>query len=344
MGAVRLLGHPGGLDLLAKLGELLTALVAFAELLLDRLELLAQVVLPLGLGHLALDLRVDLRPELENLHFLRERFHQRLEPRLDVGRLEKRLALDRGQGRQGGGDQVDHPARVADRGYQGQQVVGQRRGQLDDAREEGVGLAPERLGFDVVGGRGEVGHPLDPRPEVRRALRELHHPEPLDALDDQTDRAVGLLEHPVDRRDGARPMEVLGRRCFLRPVALGHDPDQPMAEDGLVDRPDGRGTRDRQRDDRLREEHGFPERQDGQLVRLAGVRACRARGGRARLDADVGLAHEFSSGSPRLRVPPASARDWSRCQSSWHGVQRTAKGWARSRAGAISSSHTSQRP
>ena len=84
-------------------------------------------------------------------------------------------------------------------------------------------------------------------------------------------------------------------------------------------------------------------------VRAHGVR--RARAGRARLDPDVGVAHcasslrirrrsdgcavghTVSSGIARPRAPPASARDWSRSHISWHRVQRTAKGWARSRAG-----------
>ena len=323
---VRLLGHAGGLDLLAKLGQLLTPLVALAELLLDRLQLLPQVVLPLGLGHLALDLRVDLRPQLEDLGLLREGLHQRLEPRLDVGRLEERLALDGGQGGQGGGDEVDHPPRVAGAGDEGQEIVGQRRGQLDDPLEERESLPAERLGFHVVGRRHDVRHALDPGPEVRRRLRELHHAEPLEPLDDQADRAVGLLEHPVDHRDRARPVKLLGGGRLLRGVVLGQDADQPVAEDGLVHRAHGRRPRDRQRDDRLRKEHGLPERQDGQLVRLVavgthGVR--RARTGRARLDSDVGVAHvrrldsapgvvrmvvlghTVSSGIARPRAPPA---------------------------------------
>ena len=179
--AVRLLRHPGRLDLLPQLGQLVGALVAFAQLLLDRLQLLPQVVLPLRLGHLALNLRVDLRPELQDLGFLREGAHERLQARLHVGRLEERLALDGGQGGQHRRDQVDRPPRVAGAGDERQQVVGQGRGQLDDPLEERERLAPERLSLDVVGRRHDVRHPLDPGPEVRRGLGELHHPEPLDA-------------------------------------------------------------------------------------------------------------------------------------------------------------------
>ena len=303
---VRLLGHAGRLDLLAKLGQLLTPVVALAELLLDRLQLLPQVVLPLGLRHLALDLRVDLRPELEDLRFLRERLDQRLEPRLDVRRLEERLPLDCGQGGQGGGDEVDHPARVAGSGDEGQEIVGQRRRQLDDALEERLGLAPERLGLHVVGRRHDVRHALDPGPEVRRGLCEFHHPEPLESLDDQADRPVGLLEHPVDRRDRAHPVKVLRRRRLLRGVVLGQDADQPVAEDGFVHRAHGRRPRDRQRDHRLREQHGLPERQDGELVRLAGVGTDGGRPDRrARFDSDVGLVHACVFGDrPSSGLPP----------------------------------------
>src|SRR3972149_6472728 len=68
-----LLGHARRLDLLAERVDLLRALVRLAQLLLDRLELLAQEVLALRLRDLGLDLRLDLRAELEDLGLLAER-------------------------------------------------------------------------------------------------------------------------------------------------------------------------------------------------------------------------------------------------------------------------------
>ena len=59
----RLLGQAGRLDPLAQLVDLGLGLVLLAELALDRLELLAQVVLALALLHLGLDLRLDLRAQ-----------------------------------------------------------------------------------------------------------------------------------------------------------------------------------------------------------------------------------------------------------------------------------------
>ena len=88
---LRLLGHPGRLDLLPQRLDLLRAIVAVAELLLDRLHLLAQVVLALRLRHLGLDLGLDLRAELEDLGLLGQRPRQLLQAVADVDRLQQLL-------------------------------------------------------------------------------------------------------------------------------------------------------------------------------------------------------------------------------------------------------------
>ena len=72
-------------------GELLDFLglvVALAELLLDRLHLLAQEVLALVLADLRLHLRLNLRAELEDLELLDQDPVQVVHPRADVERLE----------------------------------------------------------------------------------------------------------------------------------------------------------------------------------------------------------------------------------------------------------------
>ena len=63
----------------AQVGDL--GLLAFAELLLDRLELLAQVVLPLRVGHLLLRGRLDLALHLEQRDLAAERVGDRLQLR-----------------------------------------------------------------------------------------------------------------------------------------------------------------------------------------------------------------------------------------------------------------------
>ena len=90
---LRLLRHAGRLDLLAQLVDLALLVVALAQLLLDRLHLLAQVVLALVLLQLALDLALDLAADLEHLEVLDQDLVDALEPRADVERLEQLLLL-----------------------------------------------------------------------------------------------------------------------------------------------------------------------------------------------------------------------------------------------------------
>ena len=84
----RLLGQVGLVDLLAQLLELGLLGIAFAELVLDCLHLLAQEVLPLRLLHLRLDLRLDLRAELEDLQLPAEDRRRHAQALLHVHRLE----------------------------------------------------------------------------------------------------------------------------------------------------------------------------------------------------------------------------------------------------------------
>ena len=88
-----LVGHAGRLDLLAQLVDLGLLRVVLAELALDRLELLAQDVLALGLVHLGLDLGLDPALQLEDLDLVREEVGDELEALDDVDRLEQLLAL-----------------------------------------------------------------------------------------------------------------------------------------------------------------------------------------------------------------------------------------------------------
>ena len=112
--AVGLLGEVRLLDLRAELRDLGLLLVALAELLLDRLQLLAEEVLALGVLHLRLDLRLDLRAELEHLELAVEDDRQLAQARLDVGLLEELLLLVRLQAHRRR-DEVGERARVAPR-------------------------------------------------------------------------------------------------------------------------------------------------------------------------------------------------------------------------------------
>jgi len=79
-------------DLVLDFGELVLALLV-AELLLDRLHLLVEVVLALGLLHLALDARADALFHLQNRDFALHQPEHLLEPLGDRWRLEDQLLV-----------------------------------------------------------------------------------------------------------------------------------------------------------------------------------------------------------------------------------------------------------
>ena len=102
-------------ELLAQLVDLGLRRVPLAELLLDRLELLAQEVLALGLVELGLHLRLDPRADRDDLELAREDLRQPPQPLGDVDLLEQLLLL-LGLDPQRAGDQVRR-ARRGPRGW-----------------------------------------------------------------------------------------------------------------------------------------------------------------------------------------------------------------------------------
>ncbi len=148
--AVRLLGQAGLVELAPQLRELCLVGVAFAELLLDRLELLAEEVLALRRLHLGLHLRLDLRAELEGLELAAQDGRQAAEARLDVRLLEQLLLLgDREAHRRA--DEVRELARRVDVRDGQLELGGQVGSQVDDPREETLDVLRERLDLGGLG-------------------------------------------------------------------------------------------------------------------------------------------------------------------------------------------------
>ena len=88
----RLLGQLGLLDALLELGEIVLA-VLVAELLLDRLHLLVEIIFALRLLHLPLDARADALLDLQHRDFALHQREALLQPLGDRGRLEHVLLV-----------------------------------------------------------------------------------------------------------------------------------------------------------------------------------------------------------------------------------------------------------
>jgi hypothetical protein len=92
---LHVLGHLRFVDLLAQLVGFGLLRIGFAELFLNRAQLLAQIELALILLHLALDVGLDLVPQLDDFELLGEEHRQLAHPLLGVALFEDRLAVGR---------------------------------------------------------------------------------------------------------------------------------------------------------------------------------------------------------------------------------------------------------
>ncbi len=262
-----LVRHAGLLDARPQRVDLLGPLVGLAQLLLDRLQLLAQQVLPLRLGHLRLHLGLDLRAQLQDLGLLGQRRYQLLQARLDVQRLQQFLLERQGQRRQGAGHQVRHRGRGLGGGHHVAQLVGQGRGQGDHLLEERRGAADQGLGLDVLPGRRRFLQQLDARPQVGRLLHQLHDAKPPQPLDHETQGAVWLLQDAVHHAEGSDGVEPLGPRRFLAGITLHDGGHQAAALRRLIDEAHRRRTPRRQRRHAVGKDHRRAQGQHGQDVR-----------------------------------------------------------------------------
>ena len=85
----------------------------FAQLGLDRLHLLAEVVFALALVDVALDVGLDLVGDFEQVDFTREEVHEAVEPLFELGCFEE-LLFFLGGDTEVGGDEVDEKRGVFD--------------------------------------------------------------------------------------------------------------------------------------------------------------------------------------------------------------------------------------
>ena len=163
-GLARVLGEVGRLDALAQLVDLGLGLVLLAELALNRLQLLAQVVLALALLHLRLDLGLDPRAELDHLELAGQELGEPPQAPGDVDLLEQLLLL-LGRDPQRPGDQVRERRGLLDVGDRELQLLGQVGDLLDDLGEGALHVAGQCLELRRV--LDVVGQCFDPRDQVR---------------------------------------------------------------------------------------------------------------------------------------------------------------------------------
>src|ERR1700674_3990069 len=108
------IGHARGFDFLFWFFGVTLAFVLLAQFFLDRLHLLAQVILALRLLHTILHFRLDLVPQLLHFQFFGQVLIDFSQPHADIARLQRLLLVGRRERGERRGDKVDQASRFFD--------------------------------------------------------------------------------------------------------------------------------------------------------------------------------------------------------------------------------------
>ena len=221
------LGQLDLLELLAQLARLGLGLVELAELLLDRLELLAQDVLALALVDLGLDLGLDLRADRDDLELAGQDLRQPAQPLGDVDLLEQLLLL-LGLQPQRAGDEVG-AARPGPRRWR-PRAAAPRAGTAPPRRSGRTSLhvAHERGQLGRLARRRRAARAIS-RDEIRLLADPARDAHALRALHEDAQRPVGDLQHPRDDADDADLVEVAGPGTSIVRVAAGDHHEHAVA-------------------------------------------------------------------------------------------------------------------
>ncbi len=248
----------GLLDLVFELGQLVAA-VLVAELLLDRLHLLVEVVLALRLLHLTLHAGADPLLDLQDGDFALHQAEHLLEPLGDRRDLEDRLLVGDLDGEMRG-DRIGELRRLVDLGHRRDDLGRDLLVELHVVLELGDHRAGKRLRLDLVAER--IGKSLG------LGLVEVLGPGigldvgPARALDQHLHGAVGQLQELQHARQGSDLVDRVRRRIVVRGVDLGRKQDVAVGLDHLLQGTDRLLPADEERHDHVREDDDVPQRQN----------------------------------------------------------------------------------
>jgi hypothetical protein len=254
----RLLRQLGLTDALLEFDDLVAGVVGLAELALDRLHLLVQIVLALSLLHLALDARADLLLDLQHRDLALHQGVDPLQPARHAEQLQQRLLVG-DLHRQVRRDGVGQLARVGDVRDRAQRLGRHLLVQLDVVLElldhrarQGFGLVALLFLLGDVGDLGLVELGL---------AGELVDGGAALALDQHLHGAVRELEQLQHGGDDADLVDARRRRIVVRRVLLRRQHDLLVAAHDLVERADRFVPPDEERHHHVRENHDIPQGQ-----------------------------------------------------------------------------------
>src|SRR5215469_3094740 len=240
----RLGRHLGLFDLLLEFLDFRRTRVAFTQFLLDRLELLAQVVLALVFVQLGLYLGLDLVPKFQQFDFSPEDRDQLFESRAHVERRDQILRLLDGD-LEVRRDHVCEPTRVGHLHRPRLQFVWQVGYQGHKLGELAHQVRLERI--DLFGGRYQLRQPGRVGDEIGSSLSEIAQLDSRQSLHQNPHALVGVAQHLENLDRAAARVEPLGRGVFLFRVFLCGQPDNFLRRADILDEFERGRPRDQER-------------------------------------------------------------------------------------------------
>ena len=214
------LGHAGGFDLFLQLVEL--ALLSAAQLFLDSLDLLVEVVLFLRPLHLPLDSRLDGAVHVQLFDLDVEHVSDPGQTLGGIEDLQQFLLLFDGK-LEVGGDGVRQLGGVFHAHSRDHGFVIQRLAQLYILFEQSCN--PLHPGLNLRVGLGRIARHAERNLHVAFALADLKNFAALNALDQNLDVAIGQLETLHDVDDSAHLVDLIGLGFVDAGVVLGGQED-----------------------------------------------------------------------------------------------------------------------
>ena len=194
---------------------------------MNRLHLLAQVVLALRLLHAILHFRLDLVPQLLHFEFLRQVLIDFSEPHPDVARLQRLLLVGGRKRRQGRGDKVHQPSRFFDVHRHRRKLVGERWRTGYDLLEQRQHVPLQRFYLGIFW-RYRLWNRGHSRPHEWRKLREILELHTLQSFRKNEQALIGHLDNFVHYRQSSDGVQIGWLRRVHARLALRYD------DDGLV--------------------------------------------------------------------------------------------------------------
>ena len=238
---------------------------ALAQLVLDRLQLLPEEMVPLGLGQLAADLLLNLRRKLQDRELPRQVLPEPLQPGSHVDLAQQALLLlDRE--RQTRGQQVRQPARLAGVDRRDLKLLGDLLALVDHSLEKSVHMMNQGVELDTP--LDDLLARFDAADHVGLGLHHLDQPRTILPLADDPSRAVREFQHLEDQAHADDRVQVVDARHVGLGMELTDQTHHPLADHAIIDQPDPAGPVDYQRNHGLRKDDVGSQGEQGNAARL----------------------------------------------------------------------------